>query len=133
MKVNSQIYWVLGIFFIAALVFYSLVAEFSEPIGITMIAVLVMFAFMTAWYTGKTAKSLGEGPMDSEEGEIKDYSGTYGSFAPWSWWPLGLGAGAAILVLGIAVGWWIFYIGIGVSLFFVIGWSFEFSKGDHAH
>lgn len=133
MKINANIFWIIGVFFIAALAFYSIVAEFNEPIGMTMILVLVMFAFMLAWYSGKTAKASGQVSMDDEEGEIKDYAGTYGNFAPWSWWPLGLGAGAALLLLGIAVGWWIFYIAIGVSLFFVVGWSFEFSKGDHAH
>ncbi|HEY4558788.1 MAG TPA: cytochrome c oxidase subunit 4, partial [Enteractinococcus sp.] len=53
--------------------------------------------------------------------------------APWSWWPLGLGFAASIIVLGVAMGWWIFIMGIGLGLFFVTGWVFEFSKGQHKH
>ena len=70
---------------------------------------------------------------DDEDGEIIAYAGTYGTFAPWSWWPLGLGLGCAVSFAGLAVGWWVFIIGAALSMFFCIGWVYEFSRGKYAH
>jgi hypothetical protein len=44
-----------------------------------------------------------------------------------------LGCAAATAVLGIAVGWWIFFIGAGIGIVALVGWVFEYSRGDHAH
>jgi hypothetical protein len=35
--------------------------------------------------------------------------------------------------LGLAVGFWILYISAGFALVALIGWVFEYSRGDHAH
>jgi hypothetical protein len=56
-----------------------------------------------------------------------------GTFAPWSWWPLILGAGAATCFAGMAVGFWVVFIGGGLVLVALIGWVFEHSRGDWAH
>ena len=40
---------------------------------------------------------------------------------------------ASICFLGLAVGWWVFYIGAAVSVIALVGWVFEFSRGQHAH
>ena len=64
---------------------------------------------------------------------IRDSAGTYGTFAPWSWWPLGLGVACAILITGLAVGWWVFIIGVVAGTYFTFGWVYEFSRGKYAH
>ena len=58
--------------------------------------------------------------------------GEFGFFSPYSWWPLWLGLTAALCFLGLAVGWWLFIIGASLGVFAVIGWTFEYFKGEHA-
>ena len=44
-----------------------------------------------------------------------------------------LAAGAAFIFAGLAVGWWMVYIGLGVGSLALVGWVFEFYRGEHAH
>jgi hypothetical protein len=39
----------------------------------------------------------------------------------------------ALCVLGIVFGWWLFIIGVGAGSMALIGWVFEFYRGEHAH
>ena len=39
---------------------------------------------------------------------------------------------AAICFLGLAVGWWLVYIGAFFAVPALIGWTFEYFKGEHA-
>ena len=34
---------------------------------------------------------------------------------------------------GLAIGWWLSYIGIALGVIGLVGWVFEFSRGQHAH
>ena len=47
-----------------------------------------------------------------------------------SWWPLQLGVAALLTFLGLAVGWWIFLIGVLFAVVALLGWSFEYFRGD---
>ena len=108
MKVAANIFWIIGLFFIAAATLYGFWVEWTEWAGIPAIYAVGGMSWMIAWYLQSTEKKFGLGPADDEDGEITDYAGTYGTFAPWSWWPLGLGVACAILITGLAVGWWVF-------------------------
>jgi hypothetical protein len=44
-----------------------------------------------------------------------------------------LGAGAATCFAGMAIGFWIVFIGAGLVLVALIGWVFEHSRGEWAH
>ncbi|NAZ78456.1 cytochrome c oxidase subunit 4, partial [Kineococcus sp. T13] len=41
-------------------------------------------------------------------------AGEQGFFPPFSWWPLYLAGGAALAFFGVAVGWWLWLIGLVV-------------------
>ena len=69
---------------------------------------------------------------DDPLGEIEDIQGDYGFFSPHSWWPLFLAGSGALVFLGLAVGWWLFVIGVFVGVPAVVGWTFEYWKGPHA-
>jgi hypothetical protein len=123
----------IAVFFLLVAVVYGFWVNWSEWAGIPALFGVGGLGLMIAIYLWLTERRFGRGADDREDGEISEYAGTYGRFAPWSWWPLGLGAACALLVLGLAVGWWIFFVGVGLGLYFVVGWVFEYSKGDHAH
>lgn len=133
MKISVKLFIILGAFFGAVTLIYGFWARWTEMVGATAFFALTVFSFMIAFYLYLTDKKFADGPSDNTEGEIAQYAGEYGRFAPWSWWPLGLGIGCAVVVSGLAIDWWIFLIGVGVTIFFLIGWVFEYSKGDHAH
>jgi hypothetical protein len=88
---------------------------------------------MIGGYLGFTAKRVGPRPEDRNDAEIHEGAGEQGHFSPWSWWPLVLGLAAAGGFLGLAVGWWIVFIAAGLALVALVGWVFEYSRGDHAH
>ena len=67
------------------------------------------------------------------DAEIHEGAGEQGHFSPWSWWPLVLGLACAAGFLGLAVGWWIVFIAVGLAIVALIGWVYEYSRGDHAH
>ncbi|MEH0057779.1 MULTISPECIES: cytochrome c oxidase subunit 4 [Auritidibacter] len=133
MKPSIAVFNIIGAFFVIVAVIYMFATRFTEWVGIPAFFALAAMSWMISFYLWLTDRKFKTGPSDREDGEIEDYSGTYGSFAPWSWWPLGLGVACAVIVLGVAVGWWIFFIGAALGLFFLIGWVFEFSTGEHAH
>lgn len=133
MKALEKIFWVVGLFLVAVGTLYAFWNGWTEWAGIPAIYALAAMCWMIAWYLHSTGKRFGVGPADDEDGEITDYAGTYGTFAPWSWWPLGLGLGCAIMFTGLAVGWWIFFIGAAAAAYFTFGWVYEFSRGKYAH
>jgi len=132
-KVAANIFWIIGLFFIAAATLYGFWVEWTEWAGIPAIYAVGGMSWMIAWYLNAAERKYGVGPADDEDGQIVEYAGTYGTFAPWSWWPLGLGLGCAIIVTGLAVGWWVFIIGIVAAAYFTFGWVYEFSRGKFAH
>ena len=56
-----------------------------------------------------------------------------GFFAPWSWWPFFLGLFGSIVFAALAIGWWLFFIGFPLALVALIGFVFEFHRGQYAH
>ncbi|NKX52148.1 cytochrome c oxidase subunit 4, partial [Arthrobacter deserti] len=88
---------------------------------------------MIGFYLLFTGRRVGPRPEDRLDAEIHEGAGEQGHFSPWSWWPIVLSAAAATGFLGLASGWWIFYIGVGFSIIAIIGWVYEYSRGLHAH
>ena len=54
-------------------------------------------------------------------------------FAPFSWWPLPLAASGALAFTGLALGWWLVGIAAVLGAISLVGWTFEFYRGEHAH
>jgi hypothetical protein len=38
-----------------------------------------------------------------------------------------------VVVLGVAIGWWLVIIGAGIGTITVVGFVFEYYRGLHAH
>jgi hypothetical protein len=87
---------------------------------------------MIAWYLWMTRRRLELDPSDDPVGDIDEIQGEFGFFSPHSWWPLFLGASAAMCFLGLAIGWWMFIIGAAFAIPALVGWTFEYWKGENA-
>ena len=130
MKETSNVLWLMAIFFLPVAVVYSLWTRWDEMVGTVALFFLTAMCAMAAFYLGATRRKFDRDPGDNPRGDIRDSAGDYGFFSPGSGWPIILAAGGSLLFLGLAVGWWIFAIGIVVGAVALLGWSFEYFRGD---
>ena len=103
-----------------------------EWVGVIGLILGGLLGFMIAWYLWMTRRRLERDPSDDPLGDIDEIQGEYGFFSPHSWWPLFLGASAAVCFAGLAVGWWLFIIGAFFAIPALVGWTFEYWKGQTA-
>jgi hypothetical protein len=148
-RVNANLFWILAGFFIladAGYIIWSLIDDAATPeqieplnqqgiewagtIGLGLAAVLSIFL---AFYITITKRAQGgELPEDTLTADIDDGDPEIGHFSPWSWWPMILAFGLALLFLGLAVGVWIALIGTPIVIIALIGWQYEYYRNFFA-
>ncbi|MCG2622212.1 cytochrome c oxidase subunit 4 [Arthrobacter sp. I2-34] len=133
MKIESWLFIGLVPFFALTATVYGFMVNWHEPVGYLGMFMLSGLSGMIGFYLLFTARRVGTRPEDRLDAEIHEGAGEQGHFSPWSWWPITLSAAAATGFLGLAVGWWIVYIGVGFAAVSIIGWVYEYSRGLHAH
>ncbi len=136
MKTNVNILWVLTAFFgivTVAYVVWNVVDTAHgnvEWAGTFMLALSTLLVAFIAFYLDKVHAAQGaELPEDRLDGNVDDGDPEMGFFSPWSWWPIFLAASTALLFLGLAVGIWISFIGVGIGLVALTGWVYEYYRG----
>jgi hypothetical protein len=132
-KIEAWLFLALAPFFAIVATVYGFMANWDEHVGYLALYLTAGLSVMIGGYLWFTARRVGPRPEDRVDAEIHEGAGEQGMFSPWSWWPLVLGLGAASGFMGLAVGWWIVYISIGLTTVAIIGWVYEYSRGDHAH
>jgi hypothetical protein len=148
MRVNSNLFWILAAFFWAADVLYivwNLIAYNTggpaattpthpvEWVGTVAIGLSGILGAFIAFYVGATRRAQGgELPEDRYDAKIDDGDPEIGYFSPWSWWPMTVAVGLALMFLGLAVGIWLMFIGGPIVLVAVIGWYYEYYRGNFA-
>jgi len=130
-KVEGYLFIGCAFFFGASDIVYWYFSK--DPTGTTALALAVLLATLIGYYTLFTGRRLPERPEDSPEGEIDEGVGELGFFSPHSWWPLFVGLGASTAAIGVAIGWWLFLIGMLATILSVIGFVFEYYRGHYAH
>ena len=137
MLTNIRVLLVLAGYFIAATLGYGIWSYidmgYIEPIGTVVIGLLIILSLFVAFYLWMGTKRTATLPEDRLDGNIEDESGEMGFFAPWSWWPLVLGASAALAFAALAVGWWLFFIAVPFALVGVVGFVYEHDRKAFAH
>ena len=137
MKSEAWIFGACTIFLVAVTPAYWLVTDASEHGGDwTGTSALVMTALlfgMVTLYLGFHASKMDPRPEDRKDGEIAEGAGELGFFPPYSWWPLWCGLCLSAMVLGVAIGWWLFLIGAALGVIALSGLIFEYYRGEYAH
>jgi hypothetical protein len=150
MTANVKLFWVLsGFFFLAAVVYtvwnlnsyqdrptFSTSIEGSpvEWVGTISLVLTSLLAALIAFYVGRVHKAQGaELPEDRMDADVDDGDAEQGFFSPWSWWPVALAAGAALLFLGVAIGPWIAAIALPIGIIALVGWVYEYYRRYFAH
>jgi hypothetical protein len=147
MRVNVILFWTIAGFFALATAVYafwtsidgaSRIADSHVPVGpewagtIALGLTAILGAFI-AFYLGRVRKEQnGELPEDRLDANIDDGDAELGFFSPWSWWPILLAGAAALAFLGLAVGPWITFNAVPLALVCLIGWVYEYYRGNFA-
>jgi len=130
-KVEAWIFAITTAFFVVVSPAYWLIA--GDWTGTSALVMTTLLAAMVTLYLGFHAAKMEPRPEDRKDGEIADGAGELGFFPPYSWWPLWCASSLAVCVIGTVFGWWLFLIGVGFGSMALIGWVFEFYRGEHAH
>ena len=153
MRANSRIFWVLAAFFTvvaAVYVVWTLLyeaqdlaqqpgaggypgfrIEWAGTLGLLLAGVASAFI---AFYVGRAHRAQGgETPEDREDAEIDDGDAEQGFYSPYSWWPILLAGSAAIVFVGLAVGFWVSIIGIPLAILSLVGLVLEYHRGYFGH
>lgn len=132
MKVESWLFGA-GTFMFGPLgLIYGYFTHWREPAGAVALFLTAGLSALVGLFLWWTGRKLDPRPEDDPLAPISAAEGEYGFFSPHSWWPLGLAASAAVVFLGLAVGWWLFIIGMGLASLAIIGWTFEYFRGENA-
>ena len=131
MKVEGYLFIGCAAFFGATDIVYW---HFSkDPTGTTALFLSVCLAFLIGFYLLFTGRRLPPRAEDVPDAQISEGTGELGFFSPHSWWPLITGMSAAVAALGVAIGWWLFLIGMLFVLLSAVGFVFEYYRGQYAH
>jgi hypothetical protein len=126
--------WIFGgnaVFFALVTPSYWFLSE--DPTGTAALVMSTLLAGLVTLYLGFHANKMDPRPEDRNNAEIVEGAGELGFFPPYSWWPLWCAMALAVCVLGIVFGWWLFIIGVGAGSITLVGWVFEYYRGEHAH
>ncbi|WP_350349952.1 cytochrome c oxidase subunit 4 [Agromyces sp. G08B096] len=137
MRANVILFWILAAFFALAAAVYiawtTIDAGAPEWVGLVAISLSAVLAAFIAFYLGRVHSAQGGTlPEDRLDANIDDGDPELGFFSPWSWWPIMLAGAAALLFLGLGVGFWISFIAIPLGVISLVGWVYEYYRGNFA-
>ncbi|MUL40957.1 cytochrome c oxidase subunit 4 [Streptomonospora sp. PA3] len=141
MKMQAYLFMGVSTFFglVAALyAYWAWVVEGEiEWTGTVALVVSIAFGWMIGFWLWQSARRSeryhGLAPEERLDGEIAENAGEYGFFSPHSWWPLFTAMAVAFLAIGVAIGWWMVFIGALAVILTAIGWVFEYYRGQFSH
>lgn len=137
MRTNVGLFWLLCIFFALVTVAYTVWAiiayGYPEWVGTVALGLASALGAFLGFYLGRVYKAQGgEMPEDRVDASIEDGDSEMGHYSPWSWWPIALAGALALTFAGIAVGLWLIIIGVPLILLALVGWVYEYYRGNFA-
>ncbi len=127
-----------GLLFGLAFIFYTVIAGIywyvsGDEVGTTALALTGALAFLVSFYALYTSKRVYPRPEDRLDAEIDEADPEYGFYSPHSWWPLAVALATVTVVLGLIFAVWLIVLGVATLLLALIGWLFEYYRGEFAH
>ncbi|AFR06234.1 MULTISPECIES: cytochrome c oxidase subunit 4 [Nocardiopsis] len=141
MKMQAYLFMGISTFFglIGALYIYWSLQETGEIewAGSTALVVAIGFGWMIGfwlWQAARRSERFHGLPAEERlDGEIAENAGEYGFFSPHSWWPMFVALAVAFTAVGVAIGWWMVFIGFFAIILTAIGWIFEYYRKEFQH
>ena len=131
MKAEMWIFTFIGLFFTVVAPAYWFISH--EVIGTVALLLTLAFSGMIAVYFSIQARKMDPRAEDRKDGEIIEGAGALGFFPPKSIWPFWVAVTIAVMALGPVFGWWITLLGIGMGIWSLTGWVYEYYRGDYQH
>lgn len=139
MKSSIVIFWVITAYMVIVSSIYTvwnvMVHGYVEWAGsLTILLSGALTAFIAVYLGLVKRKQGGTLVEDIDDADIDDGDPELGEFSPWSWWPLLLAFSAALAVLGVCVGFnmWLTFIAVPIVLVAIVGWVYEYYRGNFA-
>lgn len=127
MKTSVNLFSGLAVFYFLVGGIYWLIG--GETVGITALILSGGLAALVGFYMWYAVKRIGGVlPEDRPAAEIADGAGEIGFYSPHSWWPLSVALAASVASLGLIIGWWLTFIGIGALIASVLGYVTEYER-----
>ena len=139
MKIDGKLFLWGAAFYVFVAVLYGWWTKIASPeseiewAGFLALLFTAFLAVLVGFYLSFTAKRLGNLPEDDLEANVDDADPDYGFFSPHSWWPLAVGGSVAIVAFGWVFTAWLVAFGVASLLLSIVGFVFEYYRGDHAH
>jgi hypothetical protein len=138
MGVNVKLFWVLSLFYFVSSALYtvwSLLDPFHEKVewaGSLALAMCGVLFALIAFYLGRAHKAQGGELIEDLPDSTVDEGAELGFYSPWSWWPLAIAFAIGLVFLGLAVAVWMVFIGATLTFVCLVGWVFEYYRGNFA-
>jgi Cytochrome c oxidase subunit IV len=138
MKAEAWIFAACTIFLVLVTPAYWLITDASDHgpdwTGTSALVMTTLLTLMVTVYLGFHAKRMDPRPEDRNDALIADGAGELGFFPPYSWWPLWTAMALGTSVFGVAASaWWLVIIGGLLGAMALVGWIYEYYRGEHAH
>ena len=139
MKSNVVMFTVLSVYFFVVATVYTLwffgrygYIEWAGSIAILLSGGLT--TFIATFLSMSLKKQGGVLVEDRLDADIDDGDPEIGEFSPWSWWPMMLAFAIGVVVVGLCVGgnYWLLFLGLPFVIVGVIGWIYEYYRGNFA-
>ncbi len=136
MRSSYVIFWVLAGYLFLLGTIYGFWTHAASPAGmdwVGMIGILfsgLLSSFIAFYLMMVRRNQGGELPEDLPDANIDDGDPEIGFFSPWSWWPISFAASAAIVFMGLGVGIWLVFIGVPLMIITMVGWVYEYYRGN---
>jgi hypothetical protein len=119
---ETKLFGSIGVCYLVIAAIYGATAQ--EAAGFVMLLLGGAFALTVAGFTWFSVRSV-QHDVQVAEDEVPDAPPDHGDlYLPHtSIWPLGIAMGAAITIVGIAVGWWVILPGAALLVHSIIGFA----------
>lgn len=135
MKAEARIFEIVTVFAFLMAVVYGVMTGLMtrdgvEPVGVVALILTGGLALLSGSYFQFIHRRIEDRPEDREDAEISEGAGELGFFSPGSYWPLGLGASAALAGISLAFFQpWLIITAAVLVLITVGGLVFEYHTG----
>ena len=130
MKIEGFLFALGTVFFLALSGIYWYFAR--DPIGTTALVMSGALAFLVAFYLLYTSKRVYPRPEDRLDANIDEADPEYGFFSPHSWWPLVVGIAGFFILIGLVFAVWLIVFAVFLLFIGLVGWLFEYYRGEFA-
>ncbi len=131
MKAERWLFICIAAFFAVVIPIYWFMSH--EIIGTVALLLTLAFSGMLAVFFSITSNKIDPRPEDRKDAEIIEGAGEVGFFPSQSIWPFWAAAAVTTMALGPVFGWWLTLLGVGLGIWAVVGWTYQYYRDDYRH